>query len=47
MWGKNDIFFNLPPIVKELAILYFNVDYDYSTIIQAQIIFYYLFLFEP
>ena len=47
MWGKNDFFFNLPPIVEELAILYFNVDYEYSTIFPAQVIFYYLFLFEP
>ena len=30
-----------------LVILYNIVDYEYSTIIQAQIIFYYLFLFEP
>jgi hypothetical protein len=32
MWGKNAIFFYLPPIVKEIPLLYFYADYERSTL---------------
>ena len=45
MWGKNAIFFNLPPFVKPAAILYEKVHYLISTIIPCLITIYSLFLF--
>ena len=36
MWGKNAILFFLPPLVRPAAILYFNADYDRSTLSQIE-----------
>ena len=36
MWGKNVIGFHLPPKFKEIPLLYFNADYDRSTLSQIE-----------
>ena len=47
MWGKNDICFNLPPIVKLAAILYFKADYEINILFQPKLQFNFYFPFKP